>query len=73
MTKYTVFLRLYPNFSILHAQENENSALYKTIIAKDSLLFSVGFNTCNIEQTERLLKDSFEFYHDRSMRIKRNL
>ena len=68
MTKYTRFFLSVSIliFSILHAQENENSELYKTIMAKDSLLFSVGFNTCNIEQTERLLKDSFEFYHDRS-------
>ncbi len=53
-------------FNALHAQADQNSKLYKAIMAKDSLLFSVGFNTCNLEQTERLLKEPFEFYHDKT-------
>ena len=47
------------------SQETENSALYKTIISKDSLLFNIGFNTCNIKQFEDLLTDDFEFFHDK--------
>lgn len=47
------------------SQETENSALYKTIMSKDSLLFNVGFNTCNIKQFEDLLTDDFEFFHDK--------
>jgi CubicO group peptidase (beta-lactamase class C family) len=46
------------------AQVEKNSDLYKTILAKDSLLFDVGFNTCDIKQFENLLSDSLKFYHD---------
>lgn len=48
MKKYAfpVFLFLSP--MILHAQVQPNSELYKTIMEKDSLLFNVGFNTCNL-------------------------
>lgn len=47
------------------SQEKKSSNLYKTIISKDSLLFNVGFNTCDIAQFENLLSDQFEFYHDK--------
>ena len=47
------------------AQIGENSELYKTILAKDSLLFDVGFNTCDIKQVENLLSDNLKFYHDK--------
>lgn len=46
------------------AQVDKNSELYKTIISKDSLLFDVGFNICDISQFENLLSEKFEFYHD---------
>lgn len=48
------------------SQEEKNSQLYKTIMSRDSLLFNVGFNTCDISQFEILLTDNFEFYHDKS-------
>lgn len=47
------------------AQVDKNSALYKTILSKDSLLFDVGFNTCDIKQFENLLSDNLKFYHDK--------
>jgi CubicO group peptidase (beta-lactamase class C family) len=47
------------------SQEDKNAALYKTIVSRDSLLFNVGFNTCDISQFENLLTDDFEFYHDK--------
>lgn len=49
----------------LSAQVDKNTDLYKTIISKDSLLFNVGFNTCDISQFETLLTEDFEFYHDK--------
>jgi CubicO group peptidase (beta-lactamase class C family) len=52
-------------FHIGFSQEEKNSALYKTIMSKDSLLFNVGFNTCNIKQFEDLLTEDFEFFHDK--------
>jgi len=47
------------------SQEEKNSALYKTIMSKDSLLFNIGFNTCDIKQFENLYTNDFEFYHDK--------
>lgn len=47
------------------AQVEKNSALYQTILSKDSLLFEVGFNHCNITPFESLLSDTFEFFHDK--------
>jgi hypothetical protein len=47
------------------AQVDKNSELYKTIFSKDSLLFNVGFNRCDIKQFEILLSDNLKFYHDK--------
>ena len=47
------------------AQVDKNSDLYKTILTKDSLLFEVGFNHCDIKQFENLLSDNLKFYHDK--------
>jgi CubicO group peptidase (beta-lactamase class C family) len=47
------------------AQVEKNSQLYTTILSNDSLLFNVGFNTCNITQFENLLSENFEFIHDK--------
>ncbi|MEF9479341.1 serine hydrolase [Chryseobacterium sp. RRHN12] len=51
--------------NVLHAQVEKTDPLYKTIMSKDSLLFSAGYNKCNIGQMESLLNDRFEFYHDK--------
>jgi CubicO group peptidase (beta-lactamase class C family) len=56
-----LFFQIHFGFS----QEEKNSALYKTIMSKDSLLFNVGFNTCDITQFENLYTEDFEFYHDK--------
>lgn len=48
------------------AQVDKNSDLYKVIISKDSLLFNVGFNTCNIKQFEILVSENLNFFHDKS-------
>jgi CubicO group peptidase (beta-lactamase class C family) len=47
------------------SQEEKKSELYKIIMSKDSLLFNVGFNTCDVSQFENLLSNDFEFYHDK--------
>lgn len=47
-------------------QVEEASELYKIIKAKDSLLFNLGFNNCDIKQFENLVSGDFEFYHDQS-------
>lgn len=48
----------------LFSQADSTSEVYTAIKTADSLLFSVGFNTCDISQFEKLVSDSFEFYHD---------
>ena len=49
----------------LSAQVDRKSDLYKTIISKDSLLFNIGFNTCDIKQFKNLLSKNLKFYHDK--------
>ena len=51
---------------LVSAQVEQTSVLYKTILEKDSLLFNIGFNTCDISQFEKLLSENFEFFHDKS-------
>ena len=48
------------------AQNNDDSELFETLKANDSLLFNVGFNTCDLSQFENLMADDLEFYHDKS-------
>ena len=62
--KLVIILLFMVNFSAL-SQVDKKSELYKTILSKDSLLFTVGFNTCDISQFESLLSEKFEFFHDK--------
>ena len=66
MNKQITILFFFLITFISSAQVEQNSDLYKTILSKDSLLFDVGFNTCDIKQFEYLLSDNFDFYHDKS-------
>ena len=50
----------------LFSQVDKSSELFKTLKTRDSLLFNVGFNTCDIKQFENLVSDNFEFYHDQA-------
>jgi len=61
---YTAFAFILTTLSAF-AQVDKNSELYKTILSKDSLLFEVGFNHCDIKQFEILLSDRLTFYHDK--------
>lgn len=65
--KYTLFLFLFLFLTpiVSSAQVEKDSELYKTILSNDSLLFNIGFNTCDISQFENLLSEKFEFYHDK--------
>jgi hypothetical protein len=47
-------------------QAEKSSELYKIIKVKDSLLFNLGFNNCDIKQFENLVSENFEFYHDQA-------
>ncbi|WKN43891.1 DUF4440 domain-containing protein [Tunicatimonas pelagia] len=46
------------------AQVPSSSELFEALKEKDSLLFAVGFNQCNLAQVESLLAQDLEFYHD---------
>ncbi len=66
MKKYSLLLFLPFLLPILMtAQDNLDPDIKKTIILKDSLLFNVGFNTCNINMFEKLYGDEFTFFHDK--------
>lgn len=64
MKKNALLITLLFTISLLSAQVDKKSELYKTILSKDSLLFNIGFNVCNIDQFKSLLSDEFEFFHD---------
>jgi hypothetical protein len=66
MKKSTLLIVFLLSSFITMAQADTNSFLYKTIKTCDSLLFNIGFNTCDITQFETLVSDKFEFYHDKS-------
>ncbi|MBC3846875.1 DUF4440 domain-containing protein [Winogradskyella echinorum] len=50
---------------IASAQVDKNSELFKTLKAKDSILFKIGFNKCEVEKSAALMYDDLEFYHDK--------
>jgi len=52
--------------SLTQGQVAKDSKLFKTLKANDSLLFNIGFNTCDMSKFENLIADDFEFYHDNS-------
>lgn len=54
------------NFGSAYAQVDSSSELFKTLKAKDSILFKVGFDKCQIEKSAELMTDDLEFYHDKS-------
>lgn len=65
MKKIILLISIFATTFSAFGQVAEKSELYKTILSKDSLLFNVGFNTCDIKQFENLLSDKFEFFHDK--------
>ena len=66
MKKYFLLINLLLLTTFITSQVKKSSKLYKTIKEKDSLLFNIGFNTCDITQFKNLVSDNFEFYHDQA-------
>ena len=64
MKKYLFTITLLFISTVIIAQVEKSSKLFKTLKSKDSLLFNIGFNTCDISQFEKLVSNDFEFYHD---------
>jgi hypothetical protein len=50
---------------IAMAQVDKNSELFKNLKAKDSILFKIGFNKCEVEKSAALMTEDLEFYHDK--------
>ncbi|MCH5716728.1 nuclear transport factor 2 family protein [Niabella hibiscisoli] len=51
--------------SVAHGQESRSSDLYKALKHRDSLIFEIGFNQCNLAPYDTLISDDLEFYHDK--------
>lgn len=66
MKRYLICIPLLLCSLFAYVQVDKENSLYKSIMAQDSLLFDVGFNTCAIKQFEQLLTEDFEFFHDKS-------
>ena len=49
-----------------YCQIDKSDDLFNIIQKNDSLLFDVGFNTCNIDILKGLISEKFTFYHDKS-------
>ncbi|WP_299668652.1 nuclear transport factor 2 family protein [uncultured Polaribacter sp.] len=49
---------------VTNAQIDRNTDLYKTLKAKDSIIFQRAFNKCELEKLEPIIAENFEFYHD---------
>ncbi len=47
------------------SQIDHSSELYQQLESRDSLLFNIGFNTCNMSPFEEVVSEDFEFYHDK--------
>lgn len=50
---------------IMFSQVKNTDELYKTAKKLDSLIFDVGFNTCDLSSYDSIISDDLEFYHDK--------
>lgn len=66
MKKYSVILTIILAFIAKNsnAQVISDSTIFNQLKKADSSLFERGFNNCDFEILEKLVDDSFEFYHD---------
>lgn len=66
MHKNIVILIISLTTTLSFAQVSQDSELFKTIVANDSIVFEQGFNQCNFPPMIELLSDDLEFYHDQA-------
>lgn len=64
--KAITFIAVLLSFQVSASAQSTEAELFNLLRAKDSLLFSVGFNECDISQFEKIVSTNFEFYHDKS-------
>ncbi len=67
--KYTIItnsMLLLGLINPMNAQISQDSELFSTLKVNDSLLFNIGFNTCDLDQFKKFTTDDLEFYHDKA-------
>lgn len=67
--QYTIILIAMCSLGIINpmnAQISQDSELFSTLKENDSLLFNIGFNTCDFNQFQKFTTDDLEFYHDKA-------
>ena len=65
MKQYLLILATSLVTSLSFAQVSEDSELFKTLKANDSIIFKIGFNACDLSPMTELLSEDLEFYHDK--------
>ena len=63
--KTVIFLFTILFSALVTGQVDKTSELFQQLEKKDSLMFNVGFNTCNMTPFRELVSEDFEFYHDK--------
>lgn len=66
MKQVAIFLILTARVLMVNGQTDISGNLYTEVKTVDSLLFDIGFNSCNSEVLDNLISDNFIFYHDQS-------
>ncbi len=64
LIKILIAIALFFYSFITSAQVDKNSEIYKTLKAKDSIIFQRTFNKCEVEKLDAIIADDIEFYHD---------
>jgi hypothetical protein len=52
------------SISVATAQENDTSKFFIELKQADSLVFTQGFNTCNLKILDSILHKDLQFFHD---------
>ncbi|MBK6265657.1 nuclear transport factor 2 family protein [Marivirga sp. S37H4] len=61
-----VILLFFLNTISVNAQTNskDSQSIYDELAIKDSLMFKIGFDQCDLTMVKSLINEDFEFYHD---------
>jgi len=59
-----IFFAILCSIQLANAQVKEESELFQDLKNADNILFEKGFNECDMEKTDQLIHQDFEFYHD---------
>ncbi len=65
MIKAVLLLGIVLVANLAKGQESRTSELYRVLKNRDSLIFELGFNQCNLAPYDTLISEDLEFYHDK--------